>query len=130
MVLRYSWAMRRIFIAITCFAICGCAGGYIVNYGTKQLTQENIGKIIKGKTTKHEIESIFGQPISKINSSLGEMWTYSSSVHTAKHKNFVAGTTHEITSNGLSVIFDEKSIVKEFSTSEINPVVPVKMKIF
>ena len=98
--------------------------GQKLNYGTSQLTPENIQKIVKQKTTKQEIESLFGAPESKINSSLGEMWTYSLVTRTIETKGGILNpiSKYEVLSRALTIIFDEKGLVKDLSEVETNPI--------
>ena len=98
----------------------GCASNMNYRVGTQSLTQENINTIKKGTTTQANILSLFGEPMSKIQSgTLGTMWTYSRCTRKDSFK--FSGTRTEMSSYGLTVIFDDNGIVKDYSSVTTNP---------
>ena len=121
--------MREIIILMLVVGLLnGCATGdaLTTNYGTKELTQENVGKIIKGKTTQNEVLEIFGEPMSKTQSGIINMWIYSRSITKSIDNNIWAPEIKAM-SYGLTVMFDEKGIVKDYSYSEVNPMQKVEV---
>lgn len=118
--------MKRTSCLLFCvILLSGCAGTMRQDFGTRTLTQENVSKIERGKTTQADIVAMFGQPMSKIQSGvLGTMWTYSRSVSTTKMPGLFSFSApqYDMGSYGLTVTFDEKGVVKDISSSEINPI--------
>lgn len=118
--------MKKIFgLLFSVALLTGCAGTVRQDFGTRTLTQENVSKIERGKTTQAEIVAMFGQPMSKIQSgALGTMWTYSRSVSTTKMPGLLSfgAPQYNMGSYGLTVTFDDNGVVKDISSSEINPV--------
>ena len=125
--------MRKLFLLMLCLGLVGCATTSLnENYGNFNLTQENVAKIQKGVTTKEEILSLFGQPMSKIqNSSLGEMWTYAHTKSKTTPPPFFSMQDFkvEVQSYSVTLTFDDKGIVKDFTSYEVNPVQPASMSI-
>jgi outer membrane protein assembly factor BamE (lipoprotein component of BamABCDE complex) len=59
------------FIASASVTLTGCATGVNV-------TQENVSRVQRGKTTRSEVIKLFGEPQAKTVSSMGDMWMYDS----------------------------------------------------
>jgi len=106
--------------------LSGCASAMKTTYGSKNITPENINKIIKGKTTQVEILKFFGEPMSKMQAGvLGTMWTYSLS-KTKRKSNFFA-SDYEAHSYALTVTFGDDGIVKDYTYIETNPMQPLEI---
>lgn len=113
--------MKNLFLATIVAAsliIVGCAtSSYSVG---KNFASENVSKIVKGKTTKVELISLFGQPFSKsVISSSGEKWVYTYSAGTASAQSYLVTTKVETT--GTQRILDiliENGIVTNYTYTE------------
>lgn len=116
--------MRKItIIFLFCLLLMGCATSRTLtyDYGAKKLTEENTNKIMRGKTTKQEVLIILGNPTMKSNSALGEMWIYTRSITQQKLTLFMgwAYDPNASKTSSMSITFDEKGVVKDFSTFEM-----------
>ncbi len=104
-------------LAVTSLSVSGCAMS--TTYGQK-IEADMVSKIVKGKTTKDEILSWFGQPMQSImmpdggrtmyfvyyKRSAGDVFKEYGQVMTGKHKSKGA--------NNLSVVTDKDGIVTDF----------------
>jgi len=104
----------------------GCATDRSItyDYGSKNLTQENTDKIIRGKTTKAEVLAILGKPAMKQTSSLGEMWIYTRSIMKQKLM-FLGGWAYDPNdskTSSASITFDDNGIVKDISSFEMGTI--------
>ena len=116
--------MKKIFMPLVCvLALAGCAS--TGNSVLKNETEQTVGaKIIQGKTTKAEVRQMFGAPLSVNFTDAGnEVYKYSFSKTQADAANFipfvgilVAGAHG--TEKTLTVLFDDKGIVKRYSMDE------------
>ena len=101
--------MRKFLVsAVMAAALVGCATS-----GTK-ITQEQLDQVVQGKTTRAEVVSLFGQPTSVSMNSDGTQilgWGYA-------HVGF-AGIGTEV--QGLSVVFDDKELVKAYTRTGSSP---------
>lgn len=117
--------MKKLFVLLV-FAVLlgGCASvnkEITYDYGAKKLTQENMDKILKGKTTKQEVVAILGDPSMKQTSSFGEMWTYTRSISKQKF-NYITGLSYDpeaSKTSSITITFDENGVVKEKNTFEM-----------
>lgn len=104
--------------------LSGCASvnkEITYDYGAKNLTQENMDKIVKGKTTKQEVIALLGNPTMRQTSSLGEMWTYTRSI-TKQRFNWLSGLSYDpdaSKTSSITVTFDENGVVKDKNTFEM-----------
>ena len=109
--------------------LTGCASS-----GNKSLQKESEAsvaqKITEGKTTKNEVHFLFGSPISTTFTEGGlEIWKYQMAKMSSDAVNFIPfvnllGTSASGTKKELTVLFDDKGIVKRYSMSES----PVQVK--
>lgn len=116
-------------IMLSLLLLTGCASS-----GNKSLRKESEAsvaqKIFEGKTTKDEVRSLFGSPISTTFTEGGlEIWRYQMAKISADAVNFIPfvnmlGTSATGTKKELTVLFDDKGIVKRYSMSES----PVQVK--
>ena len=109
-----------LFIACSVIASSGCAIKSQV--GTEKLTSETDAsvaqKIKKGKTTKAQIRQEWGTPMdSEINADGGETWAYIFSKAKAIPFGTLIGKSPELYQSKLTVIFDKKAIVSNYSFS-------------
>jgi outer membrane protein assembly factor BamE (lipoprotein component of BamABCDE complex) len=95
-----------------------CGSVYHAETGTKNLNSENVAKIVDGKTTKEEVRSLFGNPMTVTTNQFGETWMYNRG---SRDSNLMGWTT-QMEAHGLVVTFDEKGIVKTKSYSVTQPV--------
>jgi outer membrane protein assembly factor BamE (lipoprotein component of BamABCDE complex) len=115
---------RALTLVLLCLGLCGCASvnkEITYDYGAKNLTQENMNKIVKGKTTKQEVLALLGNPTMRQTSSWGETWTYTRSI-TKQKFNWITGLSYDpeaSKTSSLTVTFDEKGIVKDINTFEM-----------
>lgn len=117
---RIATILIAVFLAAT---MLGCA-----SIGNESLRRENEAtvsqKVVEGKTTKAEVRSMFGSPVSTSFTDAGlEIWKYELSQMTADAVNFVPivnlfGSSSSGMKKELVVLFDDKGIVKRFSMSE------------
>jgi outer membrane protein assembly factor BamE (lipoprotein component of BamABCDE complex) len=109
--------------AVAMLTISGCA----VKSGNENLgkyeKQELNQRIVKGVTTKTEVQQLLGDPDKTDLESGMEKWTYTHVRKDAKAVNyipvvsmFVAGTNDTIKT--LVVLFDEKDVVKNYINSD------------
>lgn len=122
----------RILAVAVCLLLAGCAGsGFKTETGNPNITLENIKKIEKGKTTQAQITAMFGDPIAKSQSSMGDFWTYTHSINTMTDQGFFGpGVAQDIRSISLIVIFNPNGIVSDYSSTEVNPMQNVKASTF
>ena len=124
--------MAKFIALLLCFGLLGCASTSLnESYGNDKLTQENIEKIKIGATTREEVLSLFGQPYSKTKNNFMDMWIYSHTKSKTTSAPFfsLAGPTIDMQSKSVVFSFDEKGIVKDISSTEINPVQPASVSI-
>ena len=107
---------------LTALVLTGCSA--VPENSPQRETQETISqKIAKGKTTKADVKSMFGEPVSTTSKERGaEEWRYkmaSSSSSTVKipgfEKFFGSNTDKDRT---LLVDFDRRGIVTSYSLDE------------
>jgi len=113
--------MKNLIISITVTALLvltGCATSSYT-YGNN-FASENVSKIVKGKTTKQEIVTMFGQPFLKsVISKTGEKWVYSYSSGTASAQSYLVTTTVETTGTQKMLdILIENGIVENYTFTE------------
>ena len=103
--------------------VTGCAS--IGNESLRKESESSVPqKIFEGKTSKDEIRSMFGSPISTSFTDSGlEIWKYELSKMSADAVSYIPvvnlfGTSSSGTKKELTVLFDEKGIVKRYSMSE------------
>ena len=109
--------------------VTGCAS--IGNESIRKESESSVAqKITEGKTSKDEIRSMFGSPISTSFTDSGlEIWKYELSKMSADAVSYIPvvnlfGTSSSGTKKELTVLFDEKGIVKRYSMNES----PVQIK--
>ena len=116
--------MKKIFLPLVCvLALTGCAS--TGNAVLKDETEQSVStKIIQGKTTKAEIRKMFGAPLRVSFTDAGnEIYGYSFTKTQANASNFIpfvgilASGMHG-TEKSLTVMFDDKGIVKRYSMDE------------
>lgn len=103
--------------------LAGCAS--TGNVAIKEETESTIStKLIQGKTTKAEVRSLFGAPLSTTFTDAGnEIYKYSFSKTQANASNFIpivgifTAGAHG-TEKNLTIMFDDKGIVKRYSLDE------------
>lgn len=105
-------------ISIFLFLLIGCASSEYTQ-GT-YLDTEMVNKIVQGKTTVTEIETIFGKPytISKDGTNLHYSYFYTVSKSHAQSYVFSMDVKMEGFQRMLTIIFDENNIVEKFNLSE------------
>jgi len=109
--------------------VTGCAS--IGNESIRKESESSVAqKITEGKTSKDEIRSMFGSPISISFTDSGlAIWKYELSKMSADAVSYIPvvnlfGTSSSGTKKELTVLFDEKGIVKRYSMNES----PVQIK--
>lgn len=119
--------VKKAMLLILSAALFGCAG--VKNQDIKQETELSVStKIVKGKTTKNEIEEMLDSPaFSSFDTGL-EVWKYeffepgsdknikddSVDIYGARVKNRPSFPSTRHLKKELTVIFDDNGIVKEF----------------
>jgi len=106
----------------TLFILAGCA-----STGNKVLKEESAStvaaKIEKGKSTKEEVRTLYGDPMhTSFTDSGKEIWKYEFIKTHAKASNFIPivslfASGAEGNKKELVIIFDESGVVKNFSMS-------------
>ncbi|MFJ5398379.1 hypothetical protein [Pectobacterium sp. CHL-2024] len=81
--------MKKIITAaLVSFALSGCYS--FGNQTLKNVTQEDVkNKIVKGKTTKSEVLTAFGEPDKRIASDDEEKWSYSMHNYRSKPTSYI-----------------------------------------
>lgn len=81
--------MKKIITAaLVSFALSGCYS--FGNQTLKNVTQEDVkAKIVKGKTTKSEVLTAFGEPDKRIASDNEEKWSYSMHNYRSKPTSYI-----------------------------------------
>lgn len=115
----------KIFVPLLFIALAGCTAVKTGNEKLGELKKSEISEIIiKGKTTKADIQAVFGDPDKTDfdNNSL-EKWTYNHIRKQAKGINyvpvvnwFVSGTND--TTRSLVIVFNEDNTVKNYINSD------------
>jgi outer membrane protein assembly factor BamE (lipoprotein component of BamABCDE complex) len=116
-------AMKRFLILAIAVLLGACASA-----GSMQLKEESgttvATKIFEGKTTRGEVQSMYGQPSQTTFTDAGnEIWTYRYAYATPKAMNFVpivgifAGGA-DVQSKELVVMFDKNNVVSRFTMRE------------
>ena len=116
--------MRKLLITILILPfLLGCATAKIAkDNGVKSFNAGNINLIKRGETTQKEILEMFGEPMIKTSAGgLGSFWTYASSDSKNKKGPKAPGNILAACSFGLSIVFDDKGIVTDFSYLSLNP---------
>jgi outer membrane protein assembly factor BamE (lipoprotein component of BamABCDE complex) len=119
--------MKKVFHGIVLLGAIGLLSGCAVKSGNEaiyKMSKEDMGKfIVRGKTTKEDLEKRLGQPQSVDFTSAGdEKWIYKNVYSQAKAINFipvvsaVANGTNDKTRT-LVIIFDQNGVVKNYSYS-------------
>ncbi len=95
--------------------LIGCAH---ITVGT-ELDRNKTDQIVKGKTSKEEIEKIFGEPTEKITEAGLERWIYVNRITSASPRPDWLGLSYrgDTKEKTLAIIF-EQDTVKDFSFSE------------
>lgn len=110
-------------IVISLSLLSGCA-----TVGNDSLKDENkqtlSSKIFEGKTTMQEVKSMLGSPMNTSFTDSGlEVWTYEISQMSADATSYIpvvslfAGSSSG-TKKELTILFDEKEIVRKYKMSE------------
>lgn len=115
--------MKMIAILMCAGLLFGCAstGNVAIKEETEQTMQT---KIIEGKTTKSEVRKMFGAPLNTTFTDGGnEIYRYSFSQTQSKGINFIPVVSmfksgQRGTEKNLTIMFDDKSIVKRYSLDE------------
>lgn len=101
----------------------GCASSG--NDSLRKETESSISeKIAEGKTTKEEVRSMFGSPISSSFTDGGlEVWKYVLAKMSADAVSYIPivslfGSSTSGTKKELTILFDDKGVVKKYSMSE------------
>lgn len=99
-------------------SLTGCATStYSIG---KNFASENVSQIVKGKTTKEEITSMFGEPFSKaVISASEEKWTYMHSEGTSKAQSYLISM--EVKTTGTQKTLDvliTHDVVANFTFTE------------
>ncbi|HCR16121.1 MAG TPA: hypothetical protein DIU35_01450 [Candidatus Latescibacteria bacterium] len=114
---------RYTILLIPCLLLSGCSS--TGNRALKNETEQSISqKILEGKTTKAEIQSMLGSPLSTSFTDGGlVIWTFKFSQTQVKASTFIpivylfsSGTKGTI--KELKILFDDEDIVKKFSMTE------------
>ncbi|MDY4367631.1 hypothetical protein SNR26_07860 [Pectobacterium brasiliense] len=81
--------MKKItIVAFVSFTLSGCYS--FGNQTLKNVTQEDVkAKIVKGKTTKSEVLTAFGEPDKRIASDNEEKWSYSMHNYRSKPTSYI-----------------------------------------
>lgn len=121
--------MKRTLVLLLCLGLCGCLPNKVItyDYGANTLTQENIDKIIRGKTTKAEVSTILGNPQMKQKSAFGEIWTYTRSI--TKMNAFGGYVPDGSKTSSLSLTFDDNGVVKDINSFEMGSMMTGTVKV-
>ena len=110
-------------LAVLALALAGCASAG--NDSLRKETEASIAqKIVEGKTTKAEVRTAFGSPMTTSFTDGGlEIWNFELSKMSADAIDYVPfvgllGGSASGTKKQLVILFDDKGIVKRCSMSE------------
>lgn len=110
-------------LCLSLFLVSGCSS--VGNEQIKQETQSTIEtKLVKGKTTKEQVKSLFGDPIDATFHETGaEMWKYSFTKESCNASCYFIYTAWAYRSSSgtvknLTILFDENGVVKNYTLSE------------
>ncbi len=113
------------FLAVITTTFTGCMS--VGNDTLAKETEQSVGnKIIKGKTTKQQIRSMFGSPLTTNFTDSGlTVWEYRFTKSKNDLMNFGVsmltlgfGTKHQSDVKELKIIFDDNNVVKNYNMSE------------
>lgn len=110
--------LSLVFFALVALNLNGCATtSYSVG---KDFSSENADKIVKGKTTRNQLVTMFGQPFSKtVMSENEEKWIYTYSSGTAKAQSYVVGMKVKTTGSQKTLdILLKNGIVTNYAFTE------------
>ncbi|MBA5239177.1 hypothetical protein H2Y54_21940 [Pectobacterium aroidearum] len=106
---------KIIIVAFVSLTLSGCYS--FGNQTLKNVTQEDVkAKIVKGKTTKSEVLTAFGEPDKRIASDDEEKWSYSMHNYRSKPTSYIPLVGVLI--GGTDI--EEKSILITFKGEKVN----------
>ncbi|UYA59917.1 putative lipoprotein [Pectobacterium sp. F1-1] len=107
--------MKKIIIVLVSLTLSGCYS--FGNQTLKNVTQEDVkAKIVKGKTTKAEVLTAFGEPDKRIASDDEEKWSYSMHNYRSKPTSYIPIVG--ILTGGTDI--EEKSILITFKGEKVS----------
>lgn len=126
--------MKKILTALVVgMTLAGCASSG--NQSLRDETEASVSaKLTEGKTTRSEVQQMFGSPYQTSFTSEGEeIWTYQLDNLQADAVNFIPvvgalGTSHSGKRKQLVVLFNNKNIVRRYSMTDSD--VSVKTGVF
>jgi outer membrane protein assembly factor BamE (lipoprotein component of BamABCDE complex) len=93
--------MKRLVMLALMVSLAGCSTERLNLPVADAVSREKTAKIIKGVTTKEEVEAIFGKPLDRLIFPYGEKWFYK-----------------DFNLNPIHIEFDEIGVVKDYLTDE------------
>ncbi|MBU6995023.1 outer membrane protein assembly factor BamE domain-containing protein [Ferrovum myxofaciens] len=110
-------------MVVLCVALAGCA-----STGNESIRAESSStikdKIVEGKTTQAQVQSLFGAPtVTSFTDSGLEVWTYDFTKMSADAISYVPvvnwfGASSSGTKKSLVVLFDKQNVVQRYSLKE------------
>ncbi|WP_297450830.1 outer membrane protein assembly factor BamE [Ferrovum sp.] len=110
-------------MVVLCVALAGCA-----STGNESIRAESSStikdKIVEGKTTQTQVQSMFGAPtVTSFTDSGLEVWTYDFTKMSADAISYVPvvnwfGASSSGTKKSLVVLFDKQNVVQRYSLKE------------
>jgi len=102
----------KLFIVFVIFTFVSCASSTFVSGTDFDLSKAD--KIIKGKSTKEEVISLFGQPFNKSMINSAEIWTYQYMKSTGRATSIIIATnvTSHVDYKSLTISFDSNGVVQ------------------
>ncbi|MEI7087757.1 hypothetical protein LHL03_08790 [Pectobacterium carotovorum] len=106
---------KFIIVTLVSLTLSGCYS--FGNQTLKNVTQEDVkAKIVKGKTTKSEVLTVFGEPDKRITSDDEEKWSYSMHNYRSKPTSYIPIVG--ILTGGTDI--EEKSILITFKGEKVS----------
>ncbi len=116
-----TWAVVC-FMCVLSITFSGCQTMERGNPALKDATNESVSqKIIEGKTTKEEVRTLYGSPMSTSFTDGGqEIWDYQYASEHATAASYINPYGHKSVGNNkdLKILFNKKDIVEKFTMNE------------
>ncbi len=110
--------LKKVGVMILALALCGCVPSMMNERGSRSLanvTPEQLNaKLIKGVTTKSDVERMFGEPDSIHQDSLMDSWMYSYQGQNAFSLDYYKSHVHK----HLSIMWDKNGKLSSWNYGE------------
>lgn len=117
---------RILALAAALLVMCGCYSGG--NYALDKADEESIAKtLVKGVTTRQEVLSAYGNPLSKSPTADGETWLYQYTEGRARATALIPGAglitdTSKYDMKQLTILFNQSGTVQSYTWSDVKDI--------